>query len=92
MPGGAKYERDEAKRIRTLEQRGIDFRAAIAVFDAEPLVIESPRADEKRWIAIGLLHGVEVAVIYTLRGDIIRIITARRARHNERRAYHARYN
>jgi len=46
---------------------------------------------EVRWIAIGLLDNVEIAVIYTMRGEAIRLITARRARQNERDAYHAHF-
>ena len=35
-------------------------------------------------MAIGLLEDVEITVIYTTRGETIRIISARRARRNER--------
>ncbi|MCO4053611.1 MAG: BrnT family toxin [Bosea sp.] len=36
---------------------------------------------------IGELEGRIFAVIFTMRGDTIRIITPRRARNNEERAY-----
>ena len=42
---------------------------------------------EKRILAIGLLEDVEITVIYTTRGETIRIISARRARRNERKKY-----
>lgn len=48
------------------------------------------RADygEERFIAIGLMFGIEVVVIYTPRGDdLIRLISARKATRHERQAY-----
>jgi hypothetical protein len=84
------FEWDEAKRLATLKKHGIDFRAAISVFGQDPMFIESSRGAEKRWIAVGMLKGTEIAVVFTLRGNVTRVITARRARHGERRAYHAR--
>jgi uncharacterized DUF497 family protein len=90
--GDLGFEWDEAKRLATLAKHGIDFNAAISVFGQEPMFIESVRGEEKRWIAVGLLKGIEIAVVFTLRGEVIRIITARRARHGERRAYHARHS
>lgn len=91
MTADASFEWNEAKRPATLAKHKIDFRAAIAVFGQDPLYIKSVRGDEKRWIAVGMLNGIEVAAVFTLRGDATRIITARRARHGERRAYHARH-
>ena len=39
--------------------------------------------------AIGIVQGVHVAVVFTLRGSAIRIISARRARHGEREQHQA---
>ena len=86
-----RFEWDEAKRLATLEKHGIDFRRAIEVFSGDPVVVKSVRNDEDRWMAVGMVDGIEIAVIYTIRGDRVRIVTVRRARHGERRAYHARH-
>lgn len=85
------FEWDEEKRQQTILKHGIDFADAIGIFDGEVLVAPSKHNDEQRWIAVGLLNGIEIAVIYTMRSEIYRIITARRARHHERDKYHARY-
>ena len=87
----AEFSWSEKKRTETINKHGIDFATAIEIFDGEGLHAQSKHSDEQRWIAVGLLHGIEIAVIYTMRGDTCRIITARRARHNERENYHARY-
>ena len=42
---------------------------------------------EDRFITIGLFDGNELAVVYTLREDTVRIISARKAGPNERRSY-----
>ncbi|MGR3456786.1 BrnT family toxin [Pseudooceanicola nanhaiensis] len=53
-------------------------------------MILAARSDvEERFIALGTLDGVPAAIVYTHRGRKIRLITARRMRTNERRAYQA---
>lgn len=86
------FEWDESKRQRVLAERGIDFVDAQAVFDGRPTcTYRSPRADEERLVTVGRLDEVLVAVVWTQREDNIRIITARRARDGEARAYRALY-
>ncbi len=82
---------DEAKRERTPRERGIDFEDAIGIFEGAVLTRRSDRGDESHWIAVGVVDGRELAVVYILRGAAIRIISARRARTNERRDYHAAF-
>ena len=85
------FEWDENKRNATLEKHGLDFIDAVKIFKGDVLTARSPHEDEDRWIAIGLLEGTLIAVIYTLRGGIYRIITARRARKKERDLYDAHF-
>lgn len=85
------FEWDEKKRALTIEKHGIDFLDATQVFEAPHLNAVSKFDAEERWIAIGPLNGVFVAVIYTFRGELLRIITARRARDGEIRKYHESY-
>jgi hypothetical protein len=86
-------------RIRTVEwhqdkaasnraKHGIDFDEAIEVFYGTSLLRRSDRNAEERWLAIGETEGQVVTVVFTWRGDVLRIISARRARRNEKRAYH----
>ncbi|MBB4301105.1 hypothetical protein GGD81_000120 [Rhodobium orientis] len=82
------FEWNERKSESNLEKHGFDFDDAISVFEQPHLVDPCDFPDEERLLAIGLLEGVEIAVIYTIRNQNCRVISARRARKNERRAYH----
>ena len=86
-----KFEWDERKRQLVLEKHGIDFRRAIDVITGDAVFVQARSDVEQRKLAIGLLDGVMIAVVFTMRDEDIRLVTARRARKNERRAYHARY-
>lgn len=83
------FEWSEDKRKSVIERHGIDFADAVRVFDGPILKVPSPRSGEARWLAIGIVDGTEVTVVYTVRNGCHRIITARRARRNERRHYDA---
>ena len=85
------FEWSSDKAEANLAKHRIDFEDAIAIFERATLEVRSDREGEERWKAIGLLEGIEIAVIYTLRGSVRRIISARRARKNERAAYHQAY-
>jgi uncharacterized protein len=83
------FEWDEAKRQANLEEHGIDFEDAASIFSRPYLRIRSDRNDEMRFVAIGCIKDIEIAVVYTIRAGACRIISARRARTNEREDYHA---
>lgn len=61
------FEWDEAKRAAALKKHGIDFLDATRIFAGPVLRARSAFEDEDRWIAVGLLDELEIAVIYTLR-------------------------
>jgi uncharacterized protein len=82
------FEWDDAKSDANLNKHGFDFEDARRVFSTFTIRRPARRQDgEQRWIAIGELDRREIAVIYTMRGDVARIISVRRARSDERRAY-----
>lgn len=85
----AAFEWDDNKRRLNVAKHGIDFDDAKEVFyDPAALTFLSPSSgNEKRYITIGLMGGVLIAVISTPRGATIRIISARAARHRERTLY-----
>ena len=86
------FEWDEAKRRRVLHERGLDFLDAAAIFDGRNrLTIPSPRGPEERWISIGELDDLLIAVVWTWRNGNIRLITMRRARNEEKRHYRAAF-
>jgi uncharacterized DUF497 family protein len=86
------FEWDERKRIATIEKHGLDFRDVMLVFEGKHIVMETDYSGERRQIVIGLIGPKFVAVVFTLRSGAVRIITARGARANERRAYRAIHN
>jgi uncharacterized protein len=85
------FEWDENKRCSNVIKHGIDFVDAKEVFsDAAAYTRLSPRTvSEYRYVTVGLMRGALVAVIFTRRGESIRIISARAARRSERQMYGA---
>jgi len=96
-----RYEWDERKnRENQRKHGGVSFELAASVFDDERCLIELDRVDEageQRWHAIGrasIEPGIEdvLLVIYAYREgedgeEVIRIISARWASHNDFRRY-----
>jgi uncharacterized protein len=85
------FEWDEGKRRSNIVKHGIDFSDATeAFYDPASYTFVSPRlTSERRHVTVGLMRGALIAVVFTLRGEAIRIISARAARRNERQAYGA---
>lgn len=87
------FEWDDNKEKINLSKHGIDFSTAALVFQDENRIEfydEAHSEDEDRYITIGQIHGVAiiVMVVYTERGDTIRLISARKATSQERRRYY----
>ncbi len=84
------FEWDETKRLLNLDKHGFDFNRATQIFDGRPiLTIESHHEREKRWLSTAAIADRYYTVVWTERNGAIRIISARRARDGERRAYRA---
>ena len=82
------FEWDEAKRLKVLAERGVDFIAMTALFDGRPTyTYPSIRGGEERTVTVCERNGKMFAVIWMDRSNAVRIITARRARHGEEREY-----
>lgn len=79
------FEWDEKKREKNLAKHDIDFDDARMVFDDSLLFKQSSRGTEVRYLVLGSVNAIEIAVICTFRDDRCRIISARRARTNERK-------
>ncbi len=83
------YQWDGEKAAANLRKHGIDFADAVSVF-ADDLAITIPdeRYDEERFITIGVdAFGRILVVVYTWRGDEIRLISARKATRREQKQY-----
>jgi uncharacterized protein len=86
------FEWDERKRRSNLAKHGLDFIDIDAVFDGPHVVVPSAYdGEEERFLAIGLLEGRCVTVVFTFRSESIRVISFRRARHEERQKYQELY-
>ena len=86
------FEWDDAKNAANIRKHAIDFADIPPVFD-RPMLIEADERyqyGEDRWIGLGIFpNGIEVAVAYVeLKGNTIRIISARRSTRLERQRYH----
>jgi uncharacterized protein len=81
------FQFDPAKAAGNLRKHGVSFADAETVF-MDPLALHriDPDAEgEERFVAIG--GGSAGHLVYTLRGEAIRLISARRATPVEIRAY-----
>ena len=77
------------KRDQTFVERGIDFDDARHVFAGPIFARRSDRKSETRYMVFGFLADVEVVYVVTFREDLCWVITARRARRDERKKYHS---
>jgi uncharacterized protein len=76
---------DPAKRLETLEHRGLDFLDAPRVFAGDHFTILDDRQDygEERFLTFGELEGRHVVVVWTWREEGRRIISMRHAHDEE---------
>jgi uncharacterized protein len=82
------FEFDPAKSAANLKKHGIDFIGAQALWsDPDRLEIPARSLDEPRTQIIGRIGNLVWSAFITQRGDRIRIISVRRARHEEKAAY-----
>jgi uncharacterized DUF497 family protein len=89
------FEWDEGKRLSNLEKHGIDFNRARTIWCGDVIDPAAERRveDEVRRLALGVVGKDEIviAVVYTDRGQVRRIISARRATRYERQRYQSEF-
>jgi uncharacterized DUF497 family protein len=81
---------DEAKRESNLRKHGLDFRDAHLVYDnPDKCTYDSSRQGERRSLdlAFAVVKGLLLALVYTERGDDVRVISFRPASREERKQY-----
>ena len=84
------YEWDPAKARRNLEKHGVDFADAVSALEDElALTVEDTHSvAEKRFVTLGTDPiGRLLVVVYSWRGERLRLISARKATGRERRQY-----
>jgi len=70
-----------------LAKHHIDFHDAQCIFEGPVFEKNENRRGEDRTVAIGLMEGIEIVVVYVSRGRSRRLISARRAHRDERKQY-----
>lgn len=84
------YQFDPTKAASNLRKHGVSFADAEGVFQ-DPLALHRPDPEaegEERAVALGLgITGEVLVVVYTIRGEDIRPISARRATRKEVKDY-----
>lgn len=87
------FEWDEDKSEANFRVRGFDFAYAVAIFDGPTLEKDDKRANygERRIQALGRVTDDILFVVYTWRGEVRRIISARLANRRERDDYRQIY-
>ena len=80
---------DETKREDNLAKHGLDFAIALELFANYFMERLDTRHDygEDRWVALGMIHGVVVVLVYTERDSKLRPISLRKATIMERSIY-----
>jgi uncharacterized DUF497 family protein len=79
---------DEDKRLKNLAKHRVDFVDARLLFDGRATVTAaSAHSSEARYVTTALIYGKSYTVVWTWRDEARRIISFRRARHGEERAY-----
>jgi uncharacterized protein len=82
------FEWDEEKRQRNIEKHNLDFLDAGLLFDGRPVITgTSDNVAETRFVTVGKIGPKFYTVIWTWRAMARRIISFRRARDVEERAY-----
>ena len=72
------------------QKHGVEFADAVAALEDEDAITQADEdsADEERFVAVGRdAFGRILVVVYTWRGENIRLISARRATRRERATY-----
>jgi uncharacterized DUF497 family protein len=85
-----RFEWDALKAAANLSKHGVDFAdATTALEDSLAATIRDPNSrGEDRYITIGMdALSRLLVVVYTMRGEALRIISARQATSRERRQY-----
>jgi uncharacterized protein len=83
------YEWDPDKAKLNIRKHGIAFADAVSVFfDDSAITVEDNTPDEVRFATMGMdAIGRVLIVVYTWRGDNIRLVSARKATERERKQY-----
>jgi uncharacterized DUF497 family protein len=82
-----RFEWDPIKDAGNELKHGRSLAAASAIWSGSVVTLPSKNPGEARHLAIGVIEGHHWTVVFTIRGDVIRLISARRSRDDEKTIY-----
>jgi uncharacterized protein len=82
-----RFDWDPLKSARNEAKHGISLAEARVLWNGDVVTLPSRNPGEPRHLAIGLIEGRYWTVIYALRDDHLRLISARRSRKNEEKLH-----
>lgn len=87
----AGFDWDDGNLIKNKKKHGVEIQECEEIFFNQPILIKRDfkhSANERRAIAMGITNQKRLLfVVFTLRGDLIRIISARDVNSKERKIY-----
>jgi uncharacterized DUF497 family protein len=82
-----KFEHDIKKSLINKTKHGLSLEEARALWLSPFVEIEAKTVGEQRFMVIGKIGEKHYSCIYTTRGSVIRLISARRSRRSEEQIY-----
>jgi hypothetical protein len=82
-----KFDWDPIKDGGNEAKHGKSLESATSIWSGPVVTLPSKNPGELRQLAIGTIEGIHWTVVFTPRGDVIRLISARRSRENEKAIY-----
>ena len=83
-----KFDYDPRKSVANKKKHGISLEEAKELWSVLSVEVKAKTVDEPRVMMIGQIKNKFYSCIYTVRGDVIRLISARRSRKSEEEIYH----
>jgi uncharacterized protein len=90
MQTPTEFDWDDKKAAINMAKHGISFRSAMSVFcDPDVVLVATIRQEdgEARYKAVGRINERIFTVVFVMRGETCRVISARRANRKEERSY-----
>ena len=87
--GTLQIEWDEKKRLSNIGKHNLDFIDVAGLFAGAAIDEARRTPHEARWKAINVLNGTHVTIIFAVRSEVVRVMSMRRARRDERGRYQA---
>ena len=84
------FDWDPIKDARNLAKHGISLAGACVLWQGPVVTLPSKNPGEPRQLAIGKIGGRHWTVIHALRGEHVRLISARRSRPHEKKLFQER--